>query len=202
MARDQLVAYLERYTSSCQAPVHEGAAVTSLTREPAGGFRLETSAGPLAARTVVVCTGAYQRPHRPAGAAALPARLLQIDADAYRNPAQLPAGAVLVIGSGQSGCQIAEELRDAGRDVFLACGRAGSAPRRIAEHELFWWLLETGDLADPLSSLPSPAARLGANLQMTGRGGGHDLHYRTLQRAGVTLLGRLRGCDGALPVCP
>ena len=102
-----------------------------------------------------------------------------------------------MIGSGQSGCQIAEELREARREVFLSCGRAGWAPRRIGERDLFWWLLHR-DLDDPLSALPSPAARLGANLQATGRGGGHDLHYRTLSRMGVTLLGHFRGCDGRL----
>jgi putative flavoprotein involved in K+ transport len=126
----------------------------------------------------------------------LPAGLLQLDAEAYRNPAELPPGAVLVVGSGQSGCQIAEELCEAGRDVFLSCGRAGWAPRRLGGHDLFWWLLHTGDLDDPVSSLPSPAARLGANIQATGRDGGHDLHYRTLQRLGVTLLGHFRGSDG------
>lgn len=196
MPREEIVAYLVGYAEGCQAPVHEGIAVSSLTASAEGGFVLETSAGSLAARSVVVCTGAYQRPHRPAAAAALPTRLLQIDADQYRNPGELPAGAVLVVGSGQSGCQIAEELCEAGRDVFLACGRAGWAPRRIGEHDLVWWLLNTGDLDDPLSSLPSPAARLGANLQASGRDGGHDLHYRTLQRLGVTLLGHLRGSDG------
>jgi putative flavoprotein involved in K+ transport len=76
-------------------------------------------------------TGAFQRPSRPAGAATLPAELLQIDAEEYRSPPELPAGPVLVVGSGVSGCQIAEELHEAGRDVFLACGRAPWAPRRL-----------------------------------------------------------------------
>lgn len=92
---------------------------------------LETTAGPLAAQTVVLCTGAYQRPHRPAGTATLPADLLQLDVEDYRNPSELPPGSVLVVGSGQSGRQIAEELHEAGRDVFLACGRAvGAAAAR------------------------------------------------------------------------
>src|ERR671934_3081974 len=182
MFRDEVVAYLERYAAGFGAPVREGVEVTSLKPGPDGGFRLETSAGPLAAQTVVLTTGAYQRPHRPAGAATLPADLLQIDVEDYRNPAELPPGAVLVVGSGQSGCQIAEELHEAGRDVFLACGRASWAPRRLGDHDLFWWLRETGDLDDSVESLEGPAARLAANLQATGHGGVHDLHYRTLRK--------------------
>jgi putative flavoprotein involved in K+ transport len=197
MPRDEVVAYLERYATAVEAPLHEGVEVTSLVRTD-GGFHLETSAGPLAARSVVVSTGAYQRPHRPPAAATLPADLLQIDVEQYRDPAGLPAGPVLVIGSGQSGCQIAEELHEAGRDVFLACGRAGWAPRRIGDRDLFWWLVEAGELAEPYGSLPGPATRLAANIQASGRGGGHDLHYRTLHALGVTLLGRFLGADGPL----
>ena len=145
---------------------------------------------------MVLSTGAYQRPHRPPGAATLPAGLLQIDVEDYRNPADLPPGPVLVVGSGQSGCQIAEELHQAGREVFLACGRAPWLPRRLGDRDLVWWALETGFLDAPLSSLPSPAARLAANVQATGAGGGHDLHYRTLRKLGVTLLGHFLGAEG------
>jgi putative flavoprotein involved in K+ transport len=196
MLRDEVVAHLERYAADFDAPVVEGVAVTSLAQRSGGGFLLETSAGRIAARTVVLCTGAYQRPHRPTGAATLPTDLLQIDVGDYRNPAELPTGPVLVVGSGQSGCQIAEELHEAGRDVFLACGRAGWAPRRLGDRDLFWWLQETGELDEPVTSLASPSARLGANLQATGHGGGHDLHYRTLRRMGVTLLGHFLGAQG------
>ena len=196
MVRDEVVAYLERYAAGFDARVREGVEVTALWPGPDGGFRLETSAGEIVARTVVVSTGAYQRPHRPVPAATLPSDLLQIDVEDYRNPADLPPGPVLVVGSGQSGCQIAEELQMAGRDVFLACGRAPWFPRRLGEQDLAWWALETGFLDAPLSSLPSPAARLAANVQATGAGGGHDLHYRTLRKMGVTLLGHFLGADG------
>jgi putative flavoprotein involved in K+ transport len=194
MLRDELVAYFESYASGFGAPVREGVEVTSLEQRR-DGFVLETSAGEIEAGTVVLCTGAYQRPHRPGGAATLPADLLQVDVEDYRNPSQLPPGPVLVVGSGQSGCQIAEELHEAGREVFLACGRAGWAPRRIGDHDLFWWLLEAGDLDDRVDSLAEPTARLAANLQATGHGGGHDLHYRTLQQMGVTLLGHFLGTE-------
>ena len=110
MLRDEVVAYLERYAAGFDARVREGVEVTALWPGPDGGFRLETSAGEIVARTVVLSTGAYQRPHRPVPAATLPSDLLQIDVEDYRNPADLPPGPVLVVGSGQSGCQIAEEL--------------------------------------------------------------------------------------------
>lgn len=195
MHRDDVVAFLERYAAGFQAPVREAVKVTALRPCFGAGFELETSAGEIAARTVVLATGAYQRPARPAGAATLPAEVLQLDLRDYRNPAGLPDGAVLVVGSGQSGCEIAEELHQAGRDVFLACGRAPWIPRRIGGHDLVWWAVETGFFDMPLSSLPSPAARLAANVQSTGIDGGHDLHYRTLQAMGVTLLGHFTGAD-------
>ncbi len=196
MPRDEIVAYLERYAARIAAPVREGIEVTSLRPGPHGRFVLETSAGEIVAQTVVLSAGAYRRPHRPAGAATLPADLLQIDVADYHNPAELPAGPVLVVGSGQSGCQISEELHHAGREVFLACGRAPWFPRRLGDRDLAWWGLETGFLDAPVSSLPSPAARLAANVQASGAGGGHDLHYRTLRNMGVTLLGHFVGADG------
>jgi putative flavoprotein involved in K+ transport len=196
MLRDQVAAYLERYAAGFEAPVREGIEVTALNSRPDGGFLLETSAGEIMAGTVVLSTGTYQRPHRPAAAAPLPEDLNRIDVEDYRNPTELPSGPVLVVGSGQSGCQIAEELHRAGREVFLACGRASWAPRRLGDRDLAWWALETGFLDAPLSSLPSPAARLAANVQASGVDGGHDLHYRTLQKMGVTLLGHFLGAEG------
>jgi putative flavoprotein involved in K+ transport len=196
MLRDEIVGYLERYATGFRAPVREGIEVTSLESAREGGFLLRTTAGDIRADTVVVSTGAYQRPHRPPGAASLPADLLQVDVDAYRDPVALPSGKVLVIGSGQSGCQIAEELHEAGREVFLSCGRAPWAPRRLGDRDLVWWIVETGFIEQPVSALPTPAARLAANVLATGHGGGHDLNLRTLRRAGITLLGRFLGADG------
>jgi putative flavoprotein involved in K+ transport len=196
MLRDQIVGYLERYAAGFSAPLREGTEVTSLEAAQKGGFHLRTSGGDIRAETVVVSTGAYPAAHRPPGASTLPADLLQMDVDDYRSPAALPPGKVLVIGSGQSGCQIAEELHEAGREVFLACGRAPWVPRRLGAHDIVWWALETGFLDQPISALPTPAARLAANVLATGRGGGHDLHLRTLQQAGVTLLGHFLGADG------
>ncbi len=194
--RDEIVRYLQRYASAFSAPVREGIGVDSLEPGRNGGFLLRTSAGDMRAESVVVCTGTYQRPHRPDVAAAFPPGVLMIDAEDYRNPAALLPGKVLVVGSGQTGCQISEELHESGRDVFLACGRAPWVPRRIDGRDIVTWLKETTFLDAPLSALPSPAARLNANLQATGSRGGHDLHYRTLQAMGVQLLGRLTGVAG------
>jgi len=196
MPRDEIVAFLVRYAESFGAPVREGVEVRSIASDPGGGFQLATTAGTIHAASVVLANGAFQRPHRPAGAADLSADLLQIDVEDYRNAGSLPAGGVLVVGSGQSGCQIAEELREAGRDVVLACGRAAWAPRRIGGRDLVWWLVESGFLDAPVASLPSPAARLGANITATGHGGGHDLHLRTLRAQGVTLVGHFLGASG------
>jgi putative flavoprotein involved in K+ transport len=194
MPRDAIVAHLESYARSFNAPVREHVAVTALHRT-GDGFDISTSEGELRAKTVVVTTGAYQKPHRPAGATSLPPGLYAIDAESYRNAAALPPGKVLVVGSGQTGCQIAEELHEAGRDVFLACGRAPWITRRPGGRDVIAWLFETPFFDLALGDLPSSQARLMGNPQATGHGGGHDLNYRTLQRLGVNLFGHFTGAD-------
>ena len=193
MHRDEMVAYLERYATESRAPIREGVDVTSLEPLPEDGFVLHTSSGGIHANAVVLATGAYQRPHRPAAADSLPADLTKIDVDDYRNEQALPPGKVLIVGSGQSGCQIAEELHDAGRDVVLACGRAPWAPRRLGGRDLMWWARETGFLDARAESLPAPEARLFANVLTTGHDGGRDLHLRTLHARGIVLAGRFLG---------
>ena len=192
MPRDEIVAHLGRYATASGAPIREGVAVRTIDRS-AGGFIARTSAGDLRAARIVLCTGAFQRAHRPAGSDSLPAELLQLDVDEYRNAASLPAGRILVVGSGQSGCQLAEELHEAGRDVVLSCGKAPWMPRRLGGHDLVWWLEVSGFLDQPVASLSAPAARLGANPVATGHGGGHDLNLRMLQAMGVTLVGHFLG---------
>ena len=120
MPRDELVEYLERYAAAAKLPVREGVNVISLDSASGDGFRVRTDLETLHAKNVVLATGAYQRAFRPAGATALPKDLLQIDIGGFRNADALPAGGVLIVGSGQSGCQIAEELHEAGRDVVVA----------------------------------------------------------------------------------
>jgi putative flavoprotein involved in K+ transport len=195
MPRDDIVDFLEGYAASSEAPLREQVDLLSIEGID-HGFALHTSAGDLRAGAVVLATGAYQRPHRPPGAEALPGDLYQIDVDGYRNERQLPSGRVLIVGSGQSGCQIAEELHGEGRDVVLACGRAPWAPRRIGGRDLTWWAHESGFWDQSVDDLPSPEARLIANVLATGQGGGHDLHLRTLQGLGVVLAGHFLGASG------
>jgi putative flavoprotein involved in K+ transport len=144
---------------------------------------------------LVLATGGYQRSHLP-GVRGFPESVRVIDAYGYRNPRSLPEGAVLVIGSGQTGCQLAEECFEAGREVYLACGRAPWLPRRFGGRDFVAWLDETPFLRQTLADLPTPGARLGANPQCSGHDGGHDLNYRTLQAMGVNLTGRLMEISG------
>ena len=195
MPRDDIVSYLTRYAARFGAPVRERTDVTSLELLPDGTVSLQASSGEIVADSVVVATGGYQRPYRPEGAGSLPPDLSVIDVEAYRNPQALPPGRILVVGSGQSGCQIADELTEAGRDVFLACGRAPWAHRTIGGRDVVWWAVETGFIDQRVSDLPHPSARLTANILTTGHGGGHDLHLRTLRDAGVNLLGHFLGAD-------
>ena len=195
MPREEIVAFLEGYATRSGAPVREGVGVTSLEAGTRGGFVARTSAGDVEADHVVIATGAYQRPHRPPGSESLPDGILQIDLHDYHSPATLPPGPVLIIGSGQSGCQLAEELHEAGREVVLACGKAPWAPRRIGDHDTVWWLVKSGIMEGTVATLPSPNARLGANVLATGHGQPHDLDLRTLRAMGVTLVGHFLGAD-------
>ncbi|HXY72648.1 MAG TPA: NAD(P)-binding domain-containing protein [Actinomycetota bacterium] len=195
LPRDDIVGHLATWAKGFDAPVREGVDVRSLDRSDDGTFALETSSGRIRARAAVLATGAYQRAFRPAAAADLPEDLFAVDVEGYRNPEDLPPGRVLVVGSGQSGCQIAEELHQAGRDVVLSCGRAPWVPRRMGGRDIVWWVLNSGFLDAPVESLPSEEAKLWANFQASGHDGGHDLHARTLRAMGVTLVGRFVGVD-------
>lgn len=197
MPKNEIVRHLVGYAESFEAPVREGVAVTSLEPGENGGFLLRTSAGDIPAREVVLASGGYQKPHRPPAAAELPAFVHAIDAEDYVNPAALRPGKVLIVGSGQTGCQLAEEIFESGRDVSLACGRAPWIPRRLEGRDTIAWINDTPYFDARLSDLQSPQARLLANPQMSGRRGGHDLNFRTLQSQGVQLLGHFAGvADG------
>jgi putative flavoprotein involved in K+ transport len=193
LPREGIVSYLEDYSRKSSGELREGVAVASLEQSD-DGFLLRTTAGDIDARAVVLSTGAYQRPHRPPGIGTLPPGCLVLDAEGYTKPSALPEGAVLVVGSGQTGCQIAEELRLAGRDVYLACGKTSWMLRRLAGRDMMAWVYDSGFFEQRLADLP-PLTRLAGNPQASGRDGGHDLHYRTLQAIGVQLVGRLAGAD-------
>ncbi|GAC1613773.1 MAG: MSMEG_0569 family flavin-dependent oxidoreductase [Candidatus Dormibacteraceae bacterium] len=195
MPRDQLVSYLGGYGASFRVPIREGVSVTALEPGEDGGFLLRTSEGEITSREVVLATGGNQRPHRPAPVGELPDSMPVIGAESSRHPDSLPGGGVLIIGSGQTGCQIAEDLLLAGRDVYIACGRAPWQLRRPGGRDIWEWMVGTDFLNMTLADLPSPQMRLAPNPQLTGRDGGHDLNYRTLQAAGATLVGHLLGAD-------
>ncbi|WP_157415001.1 flavin-containing monooxygenase [Agromyces allii] len=200
LPRDEIVDHLTGYAASFDAPVQEHHAVDRLEHDEAG-FVARSPAGDIRSRRVVVCTGAYQRPHRPAFVDDLARQAPVVMSTEYRSPAALPAGPALVIGGGQSACQIAEELHAAGREVTIAPGRAPSMPRRIAGRDGFDWLEDAGFFEQVLADQPSPAVRLAANPLATGAGGGHDLSLRTLAGDGVGLVGRVLGVeDGRLVV--
>ena len=192
LPRDEIVAFLERYAAN--APVRTGVNVTSVAKQD-DGFLLETSDGQVATKVMIASTGAFQRPYAPARLMSLADALEVRTVDAYRSPAELPDGGVLIIGSGQTGAQLAEELREAGRDVVLACGKSPTVVRRFGGHDSLWWLAEIGFHEQTLEMAGGPPARLGANPIATGRDGGHDLGYRTLQAQGVELVGRFEGAE-------
>ena len=194
MAKDEVVEHLVGYASSFGAPVLEGSPVTSVERHPVKEtFLLQTEDGTLAADQVVLATGALQQPKLPPDSSELPATISQIVAADYRNPETLAHGAVLIVGSGETGCQIAEELARSGREVYLSGGRSWWAPRRYRGRDVATWLRVTGWFERRVEDLP-PGAHAGQpNPQLTGAAGGHDINSHSLERDGVRLLGRLRG---------
>ena len=190
----EIVGHLEGWVASFDPPVRGGCEVLGL--KPQGqAFELSLPEGGIVANTVVVATGAFQRAHCPRGAEMIPSAVQQVMADDYRNPDSLPSGAVLVVGGGQTGCQLADELHEAGRQVFLSSGRTVWMPRRLDGHDVMWWMAKTGWFDRSADTMPSPAARLLANPAMTGHDGGRDLNLRTLHAAGIELLGRFIGAD-------
>jgi putative flavoprotein involved in K+ transport len=184
--RDQMVAYFESYAAQIAAPIRCGVTVTALRRTADGtGFNAETSAGPITARNVVLATGPFQRPRHPA---MVPPEtgITQMHSTAYRNPAQLPQGAVLVVGAGSSGTQIADELQRAGRTVYLCVGAHERPPRRYRGKDFCWWL---GVLGLWNATTRGPESEH-VTIAVSGAYGGHSIDFRRLAERGITLLGR------------
>jgi putative flavoprotein involved in K+ transport len=191
----EFVDYLERYAALFGAPVETGVHVDRVRPGADGsGFALDTSAGPIDARAVVVATGAFGHPRVPAMAAGLPPRITQLTTDAYRSPAALPPGGVLVVGSGQSGCQIADELARAGCEAWLAVGRWGWVPRRPWGRDQMAWRRDMGDFARVVGDTVPPDWRY--PFTPMGRWGHADFHLGVLADSGVRLVGRVTAVDG------
>lgn len=191
----EVVDHLEGYARSFGAPVREQCGVTRL-RHRGDSFELETTGGALAATDVVVTSGAFQQPRACVPGVERARVELQLTTSEYRRPEQLPDGAVLVVGGGQSGCQITDELLTAGRDVYLSTGRCGWFPRRYRERDFLYWAGVLGLLDQTVDTLPSSAARLACNPPISGNDGGHDCHPRWLAARGAHVVGRLEGIDG------
>lgn len=193
----EVITYLEGYSASFTAPVREHVSVTKLRAAADDGYELDTTEGPMRARAVIVATGAYQRPTPSPLRAAAPAGVFQQHTSEYRSPATLPDGAVLVVGSGQSGCQVAEDLLDAGRDVYLSVGACPWLPRRHRGRDVVYWLVETGLTDQTVDTLTAPNALVACNPTVSGTDGGHDCNPLTLAARGVVPVGRLEGFRGA-----
>lgn len=196
LVRDEIVAYLEGFIASFDPPVVSAVDVRALVPDGAG-FRLDTAAGSVRARQVVVATGGYHTPIIPEEAGALPPAILQVNAAQYRNAAQLPPGRVLVVGSGQSGAQIAEDLLLDGRDVHLAVGPAPRVSRRYRGRDVVEWLHLMGFYDMPVEQHPlREGVRDNTNHYVSGRDGGRDIDLRRHALAGMRLHGRLLGLEG------
>ncbi|HEX6315732.1 MAG TPA: NAD(P)-binding domain-containing protein [Gemmatimonadaceae bacterium] len=190
-SKHEVLHFIERYCEFIKAPVLRSAVSVLRCKTPGALFELTTDTGVWRARNVVVATGAYQRHVGARWQEELPGGLCQLQANEYRNPQSLPDGAILVIGSGASGCQIADELLEAGRRVFLSVGRHARVPRRYRGRDVFWWRLALGDLDRTAEQTP-PALRSPGPL-LTGVRGGYEVDLRRSARCGMTLLGRLVG---------
>ncbi len=196
LTRDEVVQYLEDYVRLFNPPVRNGIEVTCI-QGTEDGFFVETDHGLFEATNVVIATGAFQKPRIPAYSSKIASHIVQLHSSQYRNPQQLPPGAVLVVGSGQSGCQITEELYQQGRKVYLCTGRAGRVPRRYRGKDIFQWGDALGMFDQTVDKLDSPAERFEANPQLTGRDGGRALNLHQFALDGVTLLGHLQDAGGS-----
>ena len=195
MARNEIVAYFERYIERFESPVHFGVHVTSVEAK-GNGYLVDTDTEQYQAANVVIATGTFQKPKVPPFANNLPTEIHQLHSSEYRNPNALSSGSVLVVGSAQSGCQIAEELYRSGRKVYLSVGSAGRIPRRYRGKETGWWLNEMGFFDQTVDSLPSPQARFGASAHVSGGDGGHTINLHQFARDGVKLIGRIEAVAG------
>ena len=198
MKKEQIIAYLDGFIASVNAPVREGCAVQRMAARPEGGYLLDTSLGAFSADQVIIASGGYHTPIIPRLAERLPADIVQLHSEQYRNPQSLPDGAVLVIGSGQSGAQIAEDLHLAGRKVYLAVGDAPRCARLYRGRDVVDWLADMGYYDIGVDAHPlREGVRDNTNHYVTGRDGGRDIDLRRFAREGMQLFGRLNGLQGS-----
>jgi len=199
MTRDAIVDYLDGFIAKVRAPARVGVEVTLARPLAEGGFALHTSAGECTAGQVVVASGGYHTPIIPRSAERIDAGIAQIHSNEYRNPAQLPPGGVLVVGSGQSGAQIAEDLHLAGRKVYLATGDAPRCARFYRGRDVVDWLADMDYYDMPVDQHPlKEGVRDNTNHYVTGRDAGRDIDLRKFALEGMELYGQLTGADGGI----
>ena len=198
----EIARVVEDYAARSRVPVREHTEVVNLAEDADGkGFVLSLLDGSIHARRVVLATGPFQRAHIPHAAHDVSPSVLQTDPTRYRNPQELPDGAVLVVGSGASGCQIADELLQAGRRVFLSVSRHRRAPRRFRGKDVYWWLEKLGRFAQTIDTFPD--RRWPPSTVITGVNGGYDVDVRRMAAAGVIVVGRMVGAaDGTVALAP
>jgi putative flavoprotein involved in K+ transport len=193
-SKDEFIRFLEEYAATIRAPLRCDTDVRAVRDADNGAFLgVETSRGTIRANNVVVATGSFHTPKIPTISQNLSLDICQIHARDYRNPAQLPDGNVLVVGSGASGCQIAEELHRNNRKVFFAVGRFNRTPRRYRGRDFYWWFDRLGYWHTPLTSMPAETRSL--RFVVTAVDGGHDVDPRQYALDGIVLAGHLKAAD-------
>lgn len=194
--RDRLTQYFEHYARRFDLPIRQHTNVVSLDRSLVGGYKLRTETDTIHATVVVLATGSMSRPRVPAMAQRLSGDIKSLPSGAYRNPEALPEGAVVVVGSGQSGCQIAEDLLNAGRKVYVCASRVGRVPRVYRGREIFDWWRDMRFFEVRVDELEDPSIQYAAQPQVSGTDGGHTVSLQSLANDGATLLGRVQNVDG------
>jgi len=197
MLKDEIVEYVEAFAQKVNPPIREGVSVTRVCRGQNGQLNVTTSCGEFTADHLVVATGGYDIPIVPDYAHSLPKRIKQIHSIDYRNPEQLPEGEVLVVGTGQSGVQLMEDLHLAGRKVHLAVGSAPRSPRMYRGRETTEWLYDLGFYDLTIDRHPlGDEAKHKTNHFLTGRSGGHEIDLRKFALEGVKLYGSMANIHG------
>ena len=197
MRKHEIIEYLAGFVKLVDAPLLTHCATTRVSTREEGGYAIETARGVLTADQVVVASGGYHVPIVPRLAERLPAGIVQLHSEQYRNPQSLPDGAVLVVGNGQSGSQIAEDLHLAGRRVVLATGDAPRCARFYRGKDVVDWLAEMDYYDMPVGRHPlREGVRDNTNHYVTGRDGGRDIDLRRFAAEGMQLYGLLKGLDG------
>lgn len=194
MQKDAIVQYIEDYAAFFNPPIQENVAVTSVTQAKDNRtFNIATSLGNFTADQVVIAVGGYHLPKLPKLAARLPEAMVQLHSSEYKNPEALPNQAVLVVGTGQSGCQIAEDLHLAGKQVHLCVGGAPRSPRRYRGKDVVDWLDQMGYYDLSIDEHPQKEnVRTNTNHYVTGRDGGREIDLRQFALEGMQLHGRLK----------